>query len=280
MNPDDTQLSYLTTPLTSASIWILKKYIELEATLVEHLKDYEFTHSIDALYRFLWDFYADWYVEYLKNDSSQLPFAKELFRQYIITLSPYCPFETEALRREFFGENELLALTPKDHNWSHTVFTSIQNPDQSSEFEIVIDFIIRVRSLRGLFAIDPVTKMDIYSLDVILSQYVDFISVIGRCVLLNQTGDGLYEIQTPHMSFKVDIFAYIQDTPKEISRTNKIIESLTKQIAGLESQLQNQKFLDNAEAQVISEKHSQLENRNLELKDQQEKLTILQNTHL
>ena len=88
--------------LQPASVWILEKYIELEDILEYQLGTYELNKSIDALYKFLWDYYADWYVEYLKTDDTQTVFAKELFKQYTITLSPYSPFETEALWREFF----------------------------------------------------------------------------------------------------------------------------------------------------------------------------------
>ena len=106
----------------SASFWILTKYYQLENQLQDSLQSYELAHSVDAIYKFLWDYYADWYVEYLKTDQSQLPFAREIFRQFVITCSPYCPFETEVLWKDFFGEHSLLATEVKDFSWTKTTF--------------------------------------------------------------------------------------------------------------------------------------------------------------
>ncbi len=265
--------------LSSASIWIVKKYVELEKQLEDHLNTYHLAHSIDGLYRFLWDYFADWYVEYLKTDPTQIPFAKDLFRQYIVTLSPYCPFETEVLWRQFFGESQLLAMTEKDMNWSREIFKQIDNLEKSSEFEIVIDFISRVRSLRGLFAIDPVTRLEIQTENTILSQYLDFIALTGRCSLVSSHPKS-YRIQTSHYEFSVDILNYITDITFEMNRTNKIIISLEKQISALNTQLSNQKFIENADPDTVIEKQNQLTERAREIKEQTDKLTTLQNTQL
>jgi valyl-tRNA synthetase len=278
MSPKETQSSSEATSLTPASIWILSKYIELEQILLNSLDTFELVHSINALYTFLWDYYADWYVEYLKTDSTQISFAKELFRQYIITLSPYCPFETEALWSQFFAETKLLALTQKEHDWSQKQLANVQDIESKKEFELVIDFISKVRSMRGLFAIDPVTKLEIMTQNSILLSYRDFIALTGRCTLSGETSEVNYQIQALGYSFSLDIFAYIKDVPTEIGRTQKIITSLEKQIEGLDTQLTNQKFLDHADADIIHEKKTQRETRQIELHDQKQKLTILQNT--
>jgi valyl-tRNA synthetase len=260
--------------LSPASIWILQKYVELENRLEENLVTYELAHSVDGLYKFLWDFYADWYVEYIKTDPSQVPFAKDLFKQFIVTLNPYSPFETEALWQDFFGEKESLALVQKDVSWAKNIWSQIDQ-NRVGEFQTIVDFISDVRSLRGLFAIDPAVFLEVNSSTKLLSVYADFIKSSSRVHILDQEVEGLYEVASQNYIYKIDIIKYIPDFQKEIKRTEKILESLEKQIKALESQLQNESFLKNAEAEVIAEKRQDLRNRELEKTQQEQKLKYI-----
>jgi valyl-tRNA synthetase len=270
MNPEDY------TTLAPASVWIFRKYQELEKTLDDSLASYELTHSIDALYKFLWDSYADWYVEYLKTNNTQQVFSKELLKQYVITLSPYSPFETEALWAEYFKEEGLLAKVVKDEDWSKHVFESL-NKDLSAgeEFENVIKFIENLRSLRGLFAIDPANFMEIYTTDQTLNKYQEFIKLVGRGEIVNVSRPEFYTVTSTKASYSVDIFKYIKDRQSEITRTQKIIQDLEKQVAALETQLNNPKFVENAEPEIIEEKKQNLVDRNVEMTQQKTKLDIL-----
>ncbi len=262
-----------TKSLSPASVWILTKFVELEKSLESNLKDFELAHSISAFYDFIWNDFADWYVEYLKTDSSQLSFAKELYKQLIITLYPYSPFESEAIWKEFFGEEELLAFEIKDSTWGQNLLKE-QKAD-SLEFENIIEFIQRLRSLRGLFAIDPVTPIEIYSNEDKLGEYLDFVRLLGRCEVKFETKKGLYEVNDLKYSFSIDILGFIKDKEAEIQRTKKLIESLNKQIGSLEKQLSNEGFLKNAGEEVVLEKKADLDKRKKELEQQEQKIQFL-----
>jgi valyl-tRNA synthetase len=270
--------------LSSASFWILTKYYQLEKDLVTNLASYELAHSISAIYKFLWDDYANWYVEFLKTSEPDMAFAKELFKQFTVTCSPYCPFETEVLWKEYFNETELLASVIKDFDWSvKALELRFDYPDLNAlekdlryvEFESIISFISSIRSLKGLFAIDPVVQVQIYSTSQLLLKYQNFIKLLARAEINNEAKPTLYEVKTNNFTYQIDILSYIKDKDFEINRTNKLIESLNKQILGLETQLANEKFVANAEAEVIEEKRSDLVARKLELQEQGNKLEFL-----
>ena len=95
--------------LSPASHWIAAKFVKLQKSLDQQFEIYEFGRCVDALYDFLWNDFASVYVEYLKSQPQDLEFAKILFREFIILLSPFCPFLCEVLWLEFFGEKSLLA---------------------------------------------------------------------------------------------------------------------------------------------------------------------------
>jgi valyl-tRNA synthetase len=275
--------------LSSASFWILAKYYQLEKDLDANLQSYELAHSVGAIYKFLWDDYANWYVEFLKTSEPDMAFAKELFKQFTVTCSPYCPFETEVLWKEYFGETELLASVVKDFDWTKKAlelyfdYPDIENLEKDLryiEFESIISFISSIRSLKGLFAIDPVVQVQIYSTSELLLKYQNYIKLLARAEINNESKSTLYEVNNNSFTYQIDILSYIKDKEFEINRTNKLIESLNKQIAGLESQLVNEKFVDNAEAEVIEEKRTDLSLRKLELQEQVSKLDFLRKEKL
>jgi len=261
--------------LSEASIWIFSKYLQLQTELDQHQNTYELAHSVDALYKFLWDNYANWYVEYLKTDKTQIPFAKDLFRQYIIILSPFAPFETEALWQQFFNEKQLIAFEVKDPNWSQNVLNSITDFSSGQNFQDILDLISDLRSFRGLFAIDPVNFIEVTTQNEQFKKYLEFIKLVGRSSIKFDKIDGLYVIESNKFQLGIDLLKYIKDVGVEISRTEKIILSLDKQIQRLTTQLSNQQFLEAAEAEVIAEKKQDLENRQNEKRQQENKLTIL-----
>lgn len=261
--------------LTDASVWIFSKYLELEKELQQNLETYELAHSVDILYKFLWDNFANWYVEYLKTDKSQIPFAKDLFRQYVVTLSPYAPFETEALWEQFFNEKQLLAFELKDINWSKNVLNSIPELATGQNFQDILDLVSDLRSFRGLFAIDPANFIAVKTQNSQFNQYLDFIKLVGRAEVEILNLEGLYIIESNKFSLGINLLDYIKNIPAEIERTNKIIISLDKQILQLQNQLSNQVFLDNAEAEIIQDKQNDLASRQSEKQQQQAKLVYL-----
>ncbi len=262
--------------LSAPSIWILKKFIVLQANLKNSIAEYDIAHAIDDLYKFLWNDYADWYVEYLKTDATDLLFAKNLYRQYVVLLSPYSPFETEALWSDFFQEKNLIAFETVDENWPIEILSNQDNFEAKfAEFESVVNFIQSIRSQKGLFGLDPATQIEVYSVSEILSKYQDLIFKMAKAKILNEEKMALYNVKLDAFEYGLDINVLVKDKPAEIARTEKIILDLQKQASQLQIQLNNQGFLVSAEEEVILEKKDQIKKRTEEIKVQQDKLQFL-----
>jgi valyl-tRNA synthetase len=261
------------TVLAPASQWIYKQYLDLEKELKLQLQQYTLGHSIDALYKYLWDNFADWYLEYLKTDDTQKEFARELLKQYIILLHPYMPYETEVLWREFAGESGLLAKQLKDFEF----ITKYKiNSQDVAEFEAVKNLIESLRSMRGLFAIDPATKLTVHTSSPTVLRYSKYFELLGKANVVE--GKTLsFTVGTGELQVSIDIQHYLPDVKAEVTRTNKLIDNLQKQINGLNAKLQNKKFLANADQESIDEARQNLDLRNNELMEQQRKLEIIDN---
>jgi valyl-tRNA synthetase len=268
--------------LNSPSIWILQKFIQLENDLEQNLQIYELAHNVESLYKCLWDNFADWYVEYLKTDDSQVGFAVELFKRFIILLYPYLPFETEVLWKEFIlkhslseGKDELLAFVQKDPVWSKQILGRNQN-ESAQEFELSVDFVKDLRSLRGLFAIDPGTEVKVYTKSKEILQFKQFIKLVAKAELAEESPINMYTVNKGEYEYSLDIFAYIKDRDSEIKRTQKLMEKLQKQIDSLERQLANEEFMEKAGEAVVEDKKKNLQERKLELIQQEEKMGFLE----
>ena len=262
--------------LSAPSVWILKKFIALQANLKNSVAEYDIAHAIDDLYKFLWNDYADWYVEYLKTDATDLLFAKNLYRQYVVLLSPYSPFETEALWSDFFKEKNLIAFETVDENWPVEILNNQDNFEAKClEFESVVNFIQSIRSQKGLFGLDPATQIEVYSVSEILFKYQDLIFKMARAKILNEEKTTLYNVKLDAFQYGLDINVLVSNKTAEMARTEKIIVDLQKQASQLQVQLANQGFLDSAEEEVILEKKEQVKTRLQEIEIQQNKIKFL-----
>jgi valyl-tRNA synthetase len=255
-----------------ASQWILKKYFHLLSQLDLHLEDFELAHSITELQKFLWNDYANTYIEYIKTDKTDIGFAKELFSQYIIRLSPYMPFETQAIWESMGPEKPLLANIKIDPNFGKTL-----NIHNAGDFEIVIDVINKLRSLRGLYNIDPAEKIEIFCESELLKKYQNYLLLVSKSKLIQQTKTNLFDIKiNENITLNFDLKSKIISKDKQIQKTDKTIIDLNKQITRLQSKIQNPRFLENATSEIIQSSRNDLIQRKIDLQNQNEKLAILQ----
>jgi valyl-tRNA synthetase/8-oxo-dGTP pyrophosphatase MutT (NUDIX family) len=261
--------------VTPATRWIQLKFQELSTELDANLKTYEMGKSIDALYKYLWDYFADWYLEYIKTDATQLGHAWSLFKQFIIKLYPYLPFETEVIWRDIFQEESLLMY----YLDSSETFTPLQQDlalEEISEFEMVVELIQQVRSIRGLFGVDPGKTLSVAAPEGhIISTYAEYCRLTTKLALSDSQGRDWYELVLPSGSIHVNIREHIADTEAEVRRAEKSKESVQKQINALENQLKNEKFLMHAEEGVVAQKRQDLADRNLELTQLDKKIEFL-----
>ena len=265
--------------LSPASQWILGQFGRLEEVLGLNFYNYNLSNSVELIYEFVWNDLANWYVEYLKTDESQLEFAFELLKQLIVILHPYLPFETEVIWAELYPNEPNLHYLIRDEAWNNRFeikTVSVNSANSMNEFEIIKELIVKLRSLKGLFNIDPAQLISVQTTNQTVIKYVDYFKLLARVQVENiQISPDYYIIKAMNCDLGINLMNYVTDKSLEIARTNKQIESLDKQILALENQLANQKFVDNAEPEIIEDKKNNLELRKLEKLEQQNKHTIL-----
>ena len=332
--------------LSLASIWILAKFEDCLKEVNISVQKLEISNVIETLYRFLWDEFAAWYLEFLKTDNSDLEFGKVIFEKYIILLSPFAPFVSQFLWENFFGKKDLLAtLSSKDlqdlsnlkdledlekNNIKNSLVKNSKNKEISlefgsitlpkiekkdwikiEEFEKIISFVTKIRSLRGLFGIDFGTLITIWTDNSSLFQFGRFAKHLAK-VQIEETNsysnsnnlsklsskiteidsstnsqvnpkissklNNLFEIkigQKEPIIAKIDLIFYIKEPQKQLQKAQKELENLTKQIENLQKQLQNSDFIQKAQNEIIEQKQTDLQERIIDLSFQTQKINFL-----
>ena len=84
--------------------WILSRLARTIAEVTNGLDEYKYNEPLNSLYRFFWNDFCDWYLEWAKprmSDSAQKPIAQNILAfvldQVLRLLHPFVPFITEGI---------------------------------------------------------------------------------------------------------------------------------------------------------------------------------------
>jgi valyl-tRNA synthetase len=138
--------------LTEADRWILGELAKTISAVDEAFDAYEFNRACDALYRFIWDDFCDWYVELAKvqvaNGIAHTPAVLAFVLDNVLRLlHPIMPFVTETLWQALTGgESIVIAEWPKPQWFNGAEFSR----NRVLNIQELITQIRRFRSDQGL----------------------------------------------------------------------------------------------------------------------------------
>ncbi len=90
--------------MTNTDRWILSRLAKTAASVTKCLDEFEYSDPLMSIYRFFWNDFCDWYLEWLKprmQDASHKPTAQNVLAfvldQTLRLLHPFVPFITEGI---------------------------------------------------------------------------------------------------------------------------------------------------------------------------------------
>jgi len=171
--------------------WIAHETVRATREVTEAIEDYRFNDAANAIYRFVWNVYCDWYLELAKpvliggeggtksETRAMVAWARD---EILKLLHPFMPFITEELWKVTAERDVLLALAPwprKAHDLTPEqlalmstispddpllppVLMALDNADftdPAAEAEIgwLVDLVTAIRSVRAEMNITPAT---------------------------------------------------------------------------------------------------------------------------
>ena len=260
--------------------WILHRVNALAGEVTRSLEGYRFDVASDRLYHFFWHEYADWYIElvkpHLQADGTERDRAVAVLlnvHDHVLRLlHPFMPFVTEELwqtlpRRADEG------TTP---DGQACTITRAAYPAETPEWvdeaavevlELLQVVVTTVRTVRAELGVPPSRK---------LSLVIEGASAADQEVLANHAGyvSRLAGLETFTFADTVEQdpdtvrrvvgqmrlylpLAGIIDRGAEVTRVQRELHKLTKQLGSLEKKLGNPKFRERAAPEVVAEAEAQ-----------------------
>ena len=147
--------------LNQADAYILARLNQVIIEADYNYEKYEFGEASRAIYNFMWDDFASWYVEFAKlalKDKHKNPNTQSILIYVLKTilklLHPLMPFVTEKLFLEISDEPSIMISTwPEASNIDHEAIKG---------FESLKDIITNVRNLRSAYDVAPSKPLDIH----------------------------------------------------------------------------------------------------------------------
>jgi valyl-tRNA synthetase len=247
--------------------WIVHEASLCAEQLTEAIEAYRFNDAAAVIYRFTWNIFCDWFLEFAKpvfngddaaaKAETQATAAWAL-DQILIMLHPMMPFITEELWS---------AVKTRDHYVMQASWPTggIAFDNAAADINWLIDLITEIRSVRAEMNVPAGAKVPVVLVDGdartrgLVETHRDLLMRLARIETLENVSDvpkGAVQIVHQGATFAMPL-ADIIDIDAELARLTKAAEKLTGEITGIEKKLSNENFVSKAPKEVVEAQHAQ-----------------------
>ncbi|MCT0955311.1 valine--tRNA ligase [Weissella cibaria] len=293
MNLDDETKAELPADLsvlTLADKWILSRLNDTIASVTKNFDKFEFGEAGRSLYNFIWNDFADWYIEMTKetlngNDEAAKKNVQAVLA-YVLDntlrlLHPIMPFVTEAIWLEMphDGESIVVAAYPEEK-------AELDNPTAEADFQSLTDLIKAVRTIRTEANAPMSTEIDVLiktsdeNLARIFDENSDYINRFVKPKSLEISAD----VSAPKLAMTqiisgAEVYVPLEeliDLDEEIARLQGDVKKFAGEVKRAEGKLGNEKFVNNAPEAVVAEEREKLADWQAKLAATESRLAELQ----
>jgi valyl-tRNA synthetase len=253
--------------------WVVGELAAAEAEVRAGLEAYRYNDAAGALYRFLWNTFCDWYIEFAKPilqgaDEAAKAEVRATFAwtldQALHLLHPFMPFVTEELHAHLRGGGggRLISAPWPEYG------PDLADPDAAAEMNWVVQLVSAVRTVRSETGVPPGAQIPLLLKDATpralerLGRYRDLVLRLARLsdagpldgdapegAVLDVIADGTVVLP----------LAGVVDLAAESARLRKEIAKLDDEVARIDRKLSNPDFLARAPEEVVDEQRSRRE---------------------
>ena len=249
--------------------WILAEAQSTVAAVNKGLDEYRFNEAAAAAYRFVWNIFCDWHLEFAKplfgGEDAAAKAETQATTAYVLDIAlkilhPFMPFVTEALWAETARRDTQLIVA----DWPQ--LDGLANADAEAEMSWLIDVITNIRSLKAEMNIAPGKPLNA----VLVGASQDILDRVERNRPLLARMARLEEISAsdsvPPASAQTVVgetvialpLDGVIDLDAERDRLAKELKKLDGEIMRLEKKLGNAKFVANAPEEVVAGEKAKL----------------------
>lgn len=259
--PENAELSF-------ADRWIISQLQRLETEVERGFTDYRFDNIANALYRFVWDEYCDWYVELAKvqiqhgTEQQQAGTRRTLIRvlETVLRLAhPIIPFITEELWQKVAlvaGKREAdqqTSLCIQPYPCANNALLDAAAEAQVGELKAQVE---AVRALRGEMNLSPAQRVPLIAQGdrAVLQANSQYLAALAKLESVDIV-DSLPDVGAPvQVIGATQLMLHVEiDVDAERLRLGKEIERLENEIGKANGKLSNASFVERAPAAVVEQ---------------------------
>jgi valyl-tRNA synthetase len=250
--------------------WIRSRLAAAIAETREALDSYRFNEAAQALYRFTWNEFCDWYIEISKvlldgDDESRAETLLTLtatLEQLLRLLHPLVPFVTEELWQELpvGGRAEGMLITgsyPEAHvEW--------RDASVDAAMDTLIEVVRSVRNIRAEMRIAPRVELELWLEDganaAVVRDNEAMVRRLARLGSVTYGGSmpaGAATAVVAGSEIAVPIAAHV-DLVAETERLRREIERAASEVARAAGKLANESFVARAKEEVVEAERAKL----------------------
>jgi valyl-tRNA synthetase len=258
------------------NVWIVGQTVRTTQAVTKALETCAFDEAANALYRFIWNVFCDWYVELAKpvlnGDDAGAGAETRATAAWVLdvilkSLHPVMPFLTEELWRETADLG-----APRDHAgllisapWP-VLAPDLINPDVESEIELVIAVVSEGRSVRAELNVPMSAKPPLLVTGATDDQQAVLTSNRAMIAQLLRVSDvhfvdsipaGAIPYVVEGATLALPVAEFI-DLAAEKARLSKEIARLTGDVERFEKKLGNADFVARAPEEVVEENRERM----------------------
>jgi len=267
--------------------WIVHELAETGQLVTATLEKYRFNDAANALYRFVWNIFCDWYLELMKPvlagddepaKAETRATAAYVLDQILILLHPMMPFQTEALWEQLATRDTQLISA----NWPE-FGTELRAQDDAGEINWLIRLVMAIRSVKSEMNVPPGAKLPLLVAGASaqtrqrLSRHGDLVQWWGRGLRIehvNEIPNSALQSVLDEAVFGLMVEGVI-DMSGERERLAAEISKTEGEITRIEKKLANENFVARAPEAVVAIERAKLADYREKLTKTQEILTRL-----
>jgi len=267
MNGCETRASFDPAQVThTVNKWIVAETARAAAEVTLNIEMFRFNEAAGAIYRFVWDVFCDWYLEFIKpllNGTDEGAKAEARMTaawtrdQILALLHPFMPFITEELWARTAAKRDSPLI---EANWPQLSHLP-QDEAAAGEMRWVIDLVSGIRSVRAEMNVPASAKVALVLKDAnaesaaCLERHRDQILTLARLASAGAADaipQGSAQFVLREATAAIPLGDVI-DFAKERARLEKELAKAQSEIGKFDAKLNNADFVARAPEEIIDE---------------------------
>ena len=261
---------------SSADLWILSRLNRATKEVNEALEAFRFNDAALTVYKFIWNEYCDWYIEFTKSKLADPGWERVAAQNMLIhvlnsalkLLHPFMPFITEEIWQKLpQDENSIMVSGFPEYLKAET------NEAIEKEMALIMEVITGIRNIRGEMNLNPGLKLNVLvktqssETQQTLKYHGEYVRELARVERL-EAGSNIEKPKVSASSVlgEMDLIIPLEgmmNFQEERNRVEKELKKIEKDLIFLDKKLSNPNFVKKAPVDIIEKDEQRKESLSL-----------------